>query len=189
MNQVWYCGNCRSLNDVRNKVCYACHAKRSDAETVPDGGAAAGLGTAVVAKDPSFFGALLGGLIAAVVSLAAWYFLERNIVRGSFSMAWLIGVVIGFGVLWGGRGRSSLLSVILSVLLTVATIVIGEYLLISKSLAEASDKVIAGIPIAPPGAVVDALATFVGDDPFRPLLWFFAIFAAVAIPWRGMVGR
>lgn len=36
MNQVWYCGNCRSLNDVRNKVCYACHTKRSDAEALSE---------------------------------------------------------------------------------------------------------------------------------------------------------
>ena len=102
---------------------------------------------------------------------------------------WLVGVAIGFGVLWGGRGRSSLISVIFSVVLTIGTVVVGEYLLISKSLAETSDKVINGIAVAPPAAVVDAIASYVGDDPLRPLLWFFAIFAAVAIPWRGMVGR
>lgn len=189
MTQVWYCGNCRSLNDVRNKVCYACHAKRSDAEMVPEGAAAAGLGSAKVAKDPSLLGALLGGLIAAVVALAAWYFLEEGVARFQGRLAWVIGVLIGFGVLLGGRGRSSLMSVIFSALLTVATIVIGEYLLISKSLAEASGKVIDGIAVAPPSAVTDALSSYVGDDPLRPVLWFLAIFAAVAIPWRGMVGR
>ena len=189
VNQVWYCGNCRSLNDVRNKVCYACHAKRSDAEMVPEGAAASGLGTAKVAKDPSLLGALLGGLIAAVIALAAWYFLEEGVARFQGRLAWVIGVLVGFGVLLGGRGRSSLMSVIFSALLTVATIVIGEYLLISKSLAEASGKVIDGIAVAPPGAVTDALSSYVGDDPFRPVLWFLAIFAGVAIPWRGMVGR
>jgi hypothetical protein len=189
MNQVWYCGSCRSLNDVRNKACYACHAKRSDAEMVPDGAAAVGLGTAKVAKDPSLFGALLGGLIAAVISLAAWFYLEQGIMRGQSRLAWLIGVAIGVGVLLGGRGRSSLMSVIFSVLLTIGTVILGEYLIISKSLADAGGTVINGIAVAPPSAVIDALSSFVGDDPLRPLLWFLAIFAAAAIPWRGMVGR
>lgn len=156
---------------------------------VPEGAAAAGLGTAKVAKDPSLFGALLGGLIASVISLAAWYYLEQGVMRGQGRLAWVIGVAIGVGVLLGGRGRSSLMSVVFSVLLTIGTVVLGEYLLISKSLAETSDKVIHGIAVAPPAAVVDTLASYVGDDPLRPLLWFLAIFAAAAIPWRGMVGR
>lgn len=188
MDQVWYCGNCRSLNDVRNKVCYACHTKRSASEQVPEGAAAAGLATAKVAKDPSLFGALLGGLIAAAISLAIWYFLEEGVARFQGRMAWVIGVLIGVGVLVGGRGRSSVLSVVFSAVLTVGTIVLGEYLLISKSLAEASGKVLEGIAVAPPAAVIDDLSTYISDDPLRPILWFLAIFAAVAIPWRGMVG-
>jgi hypothetical protein len=188
MDQVWYCGHCRSLNEIRNKGCYRCNAKRDDAEVVPEGAALVGLGSGTLPKDPSMLGAILVGLAVAVVAVGLWYAFEPGIERFQGRLAWLIGVAIGFAVLIGGRGRSSLMSVLASVALTIGAVAAGEYLIASRSLADQSELVIDGLAVAPPAAVLQELATVLGDDPLRPMLWAFAFIAAVAIPWRGLTG-
>jgi hypothetical protein len=62
MDQVWLCGNCHSLNEIRNKR----RAARETSEQIAERGTAAGLGTGKLAKDPSLMGALFAGLVESV---------------------------------------------------------------------------------------------------------------------------
>jgi hypothetical protein len=188
MDQVWFCGNCRSLNEIRNKSCYRCLAKRDVSEVVPEGASLVGLGSGTLPKDPSIRGALFLGLLVTIAAIWAWYTVEPGIERFQGRLAWLIGVVIGFAVLIGGRGRSSLMSVIISAALAVFAIAAGEYLIASRTLADQTGEVFDGLAVAPPSAVVAEIARVLGDDPLRPILWAFGIVAAVAIPWRGLIG-
>jgi hypothetical protein len=95
---------------------------------------------------------------------------------------------IGIAVLVGGRGRASFMSVIFSAVLTAGAIVAGEYLIASANLAEQSNFSFEAIAVAPPEAVIGEVQALLADDPLRPILWVVALGAAVAIPWRGLVG-
>lgn len=188
MEQVWLCGNCHSLNELRNKNCYHCRAARETSEQVTERGAMAGLGTGRLAKDPSLVGGLFAGLVASVVAVLAWVYLEAGVARGQGRLAWLLGVLIGVAVLAGGRGRASFMSIVFSAVLTFGAIVAGEYLIASASLAEQSGFSFDQIAVAAPDAVIQELQAVLGDDPLRPILWVIALGTAVAIPWRGLVG-
>jgi hypothetical protein len=188
MDQVWLCGNCHSLNEIRNKRCYHCRAARETSEQVTERGTAAGLGTGKLAKNPSLMGALFAGLVASVVAVLAWVYLEAGVARGQGRLAWLLGVLIGIAVLVGGRGRASFMSVVFSAVLTAGAIVAGEYLIASANLAEQSNFSFDAIAVAPPEAVIGEVQALLADDPLRPILWVVALGAAVAIPWRGLVG-
>src|SRR3954469_7134056 len=139
MTQLWMCAACKSLNQATSQRCYHCRADRSTNEYVDASGTANAPGRAAAPpRNPSIVGALILGTIAAVLVTALWYWWDAHETRGFFRLSWLVGVTIGVAVTLGGRGRTSFPSVLLSVLLTVAALVVGEYLLISHAIAVAN---------------------------------------------------
>ena len=108
--------------------------------------------------------------------------------RGFFYLSWLVGASIATGVVIGGRGRTSFPLVLFSVLLTAVALTVGEYLIISRVLAEGNGIVAAGIPVAQPEDVANALPRMVGDAPLRPVLWVIALVTAWLVPWTRLAG-
>lgn len=189
MQQLWKCGQCRSLNDATAKQCYRCHARRTVSEEVDTSGSAVAPGRAATPlRDPSLLGALLFGLAAAAASTAVWYWFDAYAGLGYFKLSWLVGVSIGVAVTLGGRGRTSLPSVILSVLLTIAALTVGEYLLISHGLALEFNSHPDALVLADPNEVIGMLPAILTIVPLRPVLWIVAIVAAFVGPWSRLVG-
>lgn len=189
MTQVWMCSSCHSLNEATAKQCYKCRTRRSTGEYVDRSGAAGAPGTqAIPPRDPSLFGGILFGLVAAVAATAVWYWVELNATRGFFGLAWLVGASIALGVVVGGRGRTSFLLVVFSVILTAVALAVGEYLIVSYVLAIESGMASEAIALAPVEDVATALPDMLVDAPLRPLLWLVALGTAFIIPWRRMVG-
>jgi hypothetical protein len=190
VTQVWLCGSCHSLNDAVAKRCYKCRTPRETGEVRDPSGAAGAPGLAAVApRDPSLIGGILGGLLVGIPVTALWYWFDFNMTGGFFRLSWLVGVGIGFGVVLGGRGRTSFPLVLFSVLLTVVALVVGEYLIVSQILAIEGDQTVTGIPVARPEDVADALPALIGDAPLRPVLWVIALVTAWLYPWSRLVGR
>jgi hypothetical protein len=199
----WICDACHSFNDPRVSACYKCRVKRGQAvpQAVipgatpgPSVSAAIG-GPGVAARDgSSVVAALIVGAVAAIGCIAAWYWLEAGIRLFQGRLAWTVGVVIAFAVIFagtlGGGRRVSFMIPVIAVVLTVVTIAVGEYLIISSGLAATSTTAIpAGtIPVAPIGAVLDSAGSYLSSDPLRPILWVLAISAAWLIPWGVLVG-
>jgi hypothetical protein len=189
MTQVWMCASCHSLNDATAKRCYKCRTDRAtgefkDATGAPD---APGL-RAVAPRDPSLIGGILGGLLVAVIVTAGWYWFDFNMSRGFFYLSSLVGALIAFGVVIGGRGRTSFPLVLFSVLLTAVALTVGEYLIISQVLATESGQVVKGIPVASPEDVSAALPRLIREAPLRPVLWVIALVSAWGVPWARLVG-
>lgn len=182
--RFWVCDNCSSLNDLRHKRCYRCRAERSKASTRDIGEGAD------PPKDPSMFTALIAGLVMAVVAIYAWTILETSMTLYRARFAGIVGVLIALAVIFGGRGRVSLGIVVLSCLLTVATVFLGEYLVASAELALRSPEPIDGkVPIADPRDVAEYVIERNGDDPIRPLLWVVAVIESLAVPWAALAGE
>jgi hypothetical protein len=183
------CASCHSLNDATAKRCYKCRTDRATGEFKDATGAldAPGL-LAIAPRDPSLIGGILGGLFVAVVVTAGWYWFDFNMSRGFFYLSWLVGASIAFGVVIGGRGRTSFPLVLFSVLLTAVALAVGEYLIISQVLATESDQIVNGIPVARPEDVSAALPRLIRDAPLRPVLWVIALATAWAVPWSRLVG-
>ena len=183
------CGNCHSLNDATATRCYRCRAERTSAEVVDRCGSPEAPGRAAVApRDPSVFGALVAGLIVAIVATLLWYWWDAHAGRGAFRLSWLVGTAIAIAVTLGGRGRTSFPIVLISVLLTAASLVVGEYLIISHDIYAAFGNEPPGIVLADPEDVARVVGGFVREVPVRPLLWLVALAAAFLIPWTRLVG-
>ena len=189
------CASCHSLNGAAAKACYKCRTPRAigefrDASGRPD---APGL-RAVAPRDPSLIGGILGGLILGSVVTAIWIWANFNIPdsvvagRSFFWVSWLVGAAIAFGVVIGGRGRTSFMLVLFRVLLTAVALFVGEYLIISRVLAEGAGLDVTRIPVAQPEDVAAALPQLVKDAPLRPVLWVVALLTAWGIPWARLVG-
>ena len=189
MQQLWNCAKCHSLNEATTKRCYRCRADRATQEYIDPRGSPDGPGVAAIpARDPSIFGALIFGMLAAVLETALWFWWDVNAPRGFFRMSWVVGVAIAVGVTLGGRGRVSFPTVLLSVLLTAASLVAGEYLLISSGLALANGVDTHKIVMADPKDVLAVLPGVIQEVPLRPLLWVVALAAAFLGPWGVLVG-
>jgi hypothetical protein len=189
MQQLWNCAKCHSLNEATTKRCYRCRADRATQEYIDPRGSPDGPGVAAIPlRDPSIFGALIFGMVAAVLATALWFWWDVNVPRGIFRMSWLVGLAIAIGVTLGGRGRVSFPIVLLSVLLTAAALVAGEYLLISWGLALARGVDTHKIVLADPKDVVAVLPSVLREVPLRPLLWVVALAAAFLWPWGVLVG-
>lgn len=189
MQQLWMCGQCHSLNDATAKRCYRCGAERKAAEVVDSSGSPYAPGVAAVApRDPSVFGAFVAGLIVAIVATLLWYWWDAHAGRGLFRLSWLVGTAIAIAVTLGGRGRTSFPIVLISVLLTAASLVVGEYLIISHDIYAAFGNEPPGIVLADPADVGRVIGGFVREVPVRPLLWLVALAAAFLVPWSRLVG-
>jgi hypothetical protein len=128
------------------------------------------------------------GIAVAVAATAIWYWFDTSTTgRRALLFSWTIGWAIGLGVLLGGRGRSSTAILVFSVLLTIATLVVGEYLLISHYLAVGAGQHVEGIVVAEPQVVIDALVPALETAPLRPVLWVLAVVGSFIVPWRALV--
>jgi hypothetical protein len=182
--RFWVCDSCSSLNDLRHKRCYRCRAERSRASTRDIGEGPD------PPKDPSMFTALIVGLIMSVVAIYAWTIFETGLTLYRARFAGIVGVLIALAVIFGGRGRVSLGIVLLSFVLTVGTVFVGEYLVASAEIALRSPDPIDGrIPIADPKDVAAYVIERNGDDPIRPLLWVVAVIESLAVPWAALAGE
>lgn len=183
------CASCHSLNEATAKRCYKCGTDRATGEFKDTTGArdAPGL-RAFAPRDPSVFGGVLGGLLVGAFVTAGWVWFDFNVSRGFIFLSWLVGASIAFGVVIGGRGRTSFVLVLVSVILTAAALAVGEYLIISQLIATESAQVVTGIPVARPEDVAGALPGLIGAAPLRPVLWVIALASAFAIPWSRLVG-
>ncbi len=189
MQQLWMCGQCHSLNDATATRCYRCSAERKAAEVVDSSGRPDAPGVAAVPpRDPSVFGAFVAGFIVAVVATLLWYWWDALAGRGSVRLSWLVGVAIAVAVTLGGRSRTSFPIVLISVILTAASLVVGEYLIISHDIYAAFGNEPPGIVLADPQDVARVVGGFVREVPVRPLLWLVALSAAFLIPWTRLVG-
>jgi hypothetical protein len=179
--RFWLCDRCHSLNDLRHRRCYRCRAERSEASTTEIGEGAD------PPRDPAMFTAVIVGLIAAVVAIYLWTVFEPGISLYRARFAGLVGAIVAIAVVVGGRGRVSLGIVIASLVLTIATVVAGEYLIASEELLPpAPDQ---RIPVAKPAAVLEHVVDRLTQDPLRPFLWVAAVFTSVSVPWAALVGR
>ena len=201
MGAYWICDACHSLNDPRNNACYKCRVKRGEAKPQPvipgatPGYAASefyGTPKGDTRAEPSVVLALVVGSAIAMIGTVGWYWLEAGIHFGQGRAAWAMGVVIALAVLLGGtlggRRRVSFILPVISFLLTLAAVGVGEYLIISASLAGPTD-VLGPIQVAAPEQVAAAIGDYFTSDPLRPLLWFLALAAGWLIPWGVLVGN
>lgn len=129
----------------------------------------------------------------AVLFTGVWYYAEAGIHFGRGRIAWGAGLFIAFAVLMAGTAlgqrRVSFALPIISFLLTLAAVVVGEYLIISEQIAEAAGPARWDvIQLATINQVRAVAADYLTLDPFRPVLWFLAIAAAWLLPWGVLVG-
>jgi hypothetical protein len=202
MQGLWVCDACKSLNDPRYNACYKCRVKRGQAKPQPIiPGATAGPAVSDVygkpladlRGEPSVLLALLFGGMVAVVVTALWYWAEAGIRLGQGRIAWFVGFMIAVAVLvagtLGGRRRVSFMLPVISFLLALAAMTIGEYLIISEGLAMASGSAATGaLAVATPEQIAAAVGDYLSRDPLRPILWFAGLAAAWLIPWGALVG-
>lgn len=192
----WACTSCHSLNDDRSKRCYKCREKRTGDAPVPvetvrpvyDEWASSKLARpgAPVAREPSLLGALLLGTVAACFATAGWVLVEGGEVRrGLVYAALIVGFIVAWATVIGARGRTSFLIVLISGLLTIASVAAGEYLIVSAMISPPGTT---GFVVQPPDEVLPALLDAVKGAPLRPVLWLFAIGEGFAIPWTRLVG-
>jgi hypothetical protein len=197
----WVCDACKSLNEPRYTTCYKCHVKRGQAKPQPiiPGATVARpvsevYGVPVVSdlKGPSLLAALLLGGAVAVFLTWVWYYTEAEYHFGRGRIAWGVGLFIAVAVLvagtLGGRRRVSFMLPFISFALTLASVVIGEYLIISAELAVGKAVPLGSIPLATFGEVAKAAGDYLASDPIRPILWFVALAAAWLIPFGVLVG-
>ena len=197
MQQLWNCAKCHSLNEATTKRCYRCRADRATQEYVDPRGSPDGPGIAAIpARDPSIFGALLFGLAAAFLAVGLWTWLDSamrsypyGLGRFYFYVGILVGVIVGFGTILGGRGRTSFPIVLLSVGLTFLALVVGEYVLVSRFLAGQFNAPSSRLILIVPSDVVSGLPDYLKLAPLRPLTWVGALAIAFLEPWYRLVGR
>jgi hypothetical protein len=198
----WVCDACHSLNEPRYNACYKCRVKRGAAKPQPIiPGATTGdavsrhLGAPAgdIRGDPSAAAALFIGAAVAVLLTAFWYWFEAGIHFAQGRAAWVVGVLIAMTVLvagtLGGRRRVSFILPVISFVLTLVTVVVGEYLIASATLVPPSTDTQGLIPIAQPVEVGRAVIGYWETDPLRPILWLLALAAGWLIPWGVLVGN
>jgi hypothetical protein len=197
----WVCDACLSLNDPRTSACYRCHVKRGQARPQPlIPGATAGPSASIAygtgarpLGEPSALLALAFGLVVTVLATAGWYWLEAGIRFGQGRIAWLVGFIVASSVVFAGtmagHRRISFILPVISLALTLAAVVVGEYLIISAALASGAGIDPAGsIPVAQPEDVARVVAEYWASDPLRPVLWLVALATAWLVPWGLLVG-
>jgi hypothetical protein len=129
-------------------------------------------------------GGLFAGLVAAILATAIWYgvIVVTHYELGIVAIA--VGFLVGQGVVLGARGRASIALVVISPLLTLLALGIGEYLIVAYFVGQEL-----GVPIdvvQPPDFVMSVIVDSIASDPITLAFWAIALFQAVAIPWRAI---
>ena len=200
MGGMWVCDACHSLNDHKSATCYKCRVKRGQAKPQPIiPGATVGhavsdyLGAPVGDSrgEPSLIGGFFAGATVAVLMTGLWYYFEAGIHILQGRAAVVIGVLIGVAVVVGGtlgNKRVSFMLAVISFLLTLAAIVIGEYLIISAGLVSGTAATF-GVRMASPEQIGAAIAEYWASDPLRPILWIAALAAGWLVPFGALVAN
>lgn len=197
MQQLWNCAKCHSLNEATTKRCYRCRADRTTQEYVDPRGSLDSPGVAAVPPPgPSILAALIFGLAAAFLAVAAWTALDgadRTYAGGlggfSSYVGIVVGVIVGLGTIIGARGRTSFPIVLLSVALTFLALVIGQYVLVSRFIAGQFNAPSSGLILIQPSDAIAGLPDYLKLAPLRPLTWVAALLIAFLEPWYRLVGR
>lgn len=139
--------------------------------------------------ESSFFGGLLGGMVGAVAATALWYAVVALSGWQLGLVALVVGLIVGKAVVFGAGGRGSIPLVAVSGVLTLAALVVSEYLIVYHFIAEAvgGDAIIS--VIQPIDFVIAVAVESIEADPITLLFWGFAMFQAVAIPFRAIRAR
>jgi hypothetical protein len=129
-------------------------------------------------------GGLVAGLVAAILATAIWYgvIVVTHYEFGIVAIA--VGFLVGQGVVLGARGRASIALVVISPLLTLLALGIGEYLIVAYFVGQE-----VGVPIdvvQPLDFIVSVVVDSITADPITLAFWAIALFQAVAIPWRAL---
>jgi hypothetical protein len=113
--------------------------------------------------------------------------------RGVAYVGEIVGIAAGAGVVFGARGRTSFVMVLISVALTIGALFVGEYLLMSRWLGGWLGSQLNGgfgrAPTFDPGELVAWLPTWLALAPLRPLTWLVALVVAFFLPWSRLVGH
>ena len=142
-------------------------------------------------------GGVIGGAIGAVLATALWYGVVAitNWQIGIVAIA--VGFIVGQGVVFGAGRHPSIVLVPISVVFTLVSLVVSEYLIARHFLEQAMAEVAAetGIPVAELGPYFDVagldLSSPIGllrfsleSEPITLLFWAIAGWEAFVIPMR-----
>jgi hypothetical protein len=159
-------------------------------------GAMAGLGETIAVPAPAparpatlsdLLGGLLAGVVAAVLATAIWYGVVANTHVQVGIVAIAVGFIVGQGVVLGARRHTSIALVAISVVLTLAALVVSEYLIVAHY---ASQQLGFDVELVQaPDFVVGVVSDSLGADALTLVFWAIALFQAFIIPWRSMRDR
>jgi len=135
-------------------------------------------------------GGVIGGAIAAVLATALWYGVVAitNWQIGIVAVA--VGFIVGQGVVFGAGRHPSIALVPISVVFTLVSLVVSEYLIARHFLGIAAAEISAefGVTIAEVEAEfaspIDLLRFSLESEPITLLFWAIAGWEAFIIPMR-----
>jgi hypothetical protein len=142
---------------------------------------------ALPAGPAHLIGGVVGGAIGAVAAAGIWYGVVAATGWQVGLVAVAVGFVVGQAVVFGARGRGSVLLVPVSVAFTLLSLVASEYLIARHFLG--IEAAAMGISLAeaetflPP---VDLLRISLESSPITLLFWAIAGYQAFAIPMRAL---
>jgi hypothetical protein len=129
---------------------------------------------------------LVGGLavavVAAVLATAIWY---AVVAFSSYQIGFVavaVGWVIGTGAVLGARGRGSIWLSAISVLLTIISLGVSEYLIAYHFVTEEIGFDV-GL-IQPVDVMLSIILEVIVADPLTLVFWGFAVVAAAYVPFK-----
>jgi hypothetical protein len=136
------------------------------------------------ASTSDVLGGVLAGVVAAVLATAVWY----GVVAATHFQVGIVAIAVGFivgqGVVFGARRRTSIVLVAVSVVLTLLALALSEYLIVAHF---ASQELGFSVELVqPPDFVLGVISDSLGADPLTLVFWAIALFQAFVIPWRSI---
>jgi hypothetical protein len=137
-------------------------------------------------QDLNYFGALLVGGAAGIVGGLIWYAIVIWTETQFAYLAIAIGFLVGLGVFFGAGKKRGLPLQIMSALITLTGMALGEYMIIRHFIVEAMRaEGHRSFPLLYPlEDMFEILKAGVSADPIILLFWLFALVVAFAYPAR-----
>jgi hypothetical protein len=139
--------------------------------------------------ESSLLGGLLGGIVGAIAATSLWYAVVALSGWQVGLVAIVVGLIVGYAVVFGAGGRGSIPLVLVSAVLTLAALVVSEYLIVYHFVAQTYGTEGLTPIVQAPDFVAGVALESVQEDPVTLLFWGFALFQAVAIPFRAIRAR